>query len=294
MAETGGDAAPQARLPLAAPTGQVLPDLRLASAESVRLHEESDPRRAAALTERLRRDGLLRNPPIAAPAGDGTYVVLDGANRVTALRALAYPYQILQVVDYESPAVVLDVWHHLLMDADSAAMLERISAAADVPVQRAAREEARDRLAHREAVGVLDDGGPEVVILEAAGGLAEDVLTLARAVAAYKGSAQIYRVLEDDPQAVRRTYGVAGLLVRFPRFTKVEILAVGRGGVRLPAGVTRHVIPGRALHVNLDLAMLHADASLDEKNARLAEMIHARLLNHRVRHYPEATFLFDE
>jgi hypothetical protein len=61
------------------------PDLRFFAARDVLLHEEEDPERVERLVDRLRDEGVLRNPPVVAELGDGRVVVLDGANRVTAL-----------------------------------------------------------------------------------------------------------------------------------------------------------------------------------------------------------------
>ena len=63
---------------------------------------------------------------------------------------------------------------------------------------------------------------------------------------------------------------------------------------KLPTGITRHVIPNRALRVNLPLELLRAAGTVEAKNAALSELIHERLLGHRVRVYPESTVLFDD
>jgi CRP-like cAMP-binding protein len=61
------------------PTRLRLPELRVVPSPAVLLHEECDPQRVERLSGALVSDGVLRNPPIAAPLDDGTYVVLDGA-----------------------------------------------------------------------------------------------------------------------------------------------------------------------------------------------------------------------
>jgi len=98
------------------PTEPRFPHLRIVPTARLLLHEECDPERVERLGRLLGADGMLRNPPIAAPLEDGTYVVLDGANRVTALRHLGVPDQVVQVVDYDDPGVQLDTWAHLLRD----------------------------------------------------------------------------------------------------------------------------------------------------------------------------------
>ncbi|MGH2435514.1 MAG: ParB N-terminal domain-containing protein, partial [bacterium] len=69
-------------------TGQLLPDLRIIATEEVFVHEDHDPVRVDRLVASLRDDGVLRNPPVAAPLSGGGYVVLDGANRAAALASI--------------------------------------------------------------------------------------------------------------------------------------------------------------------------------------------------------------
>ena len=59
-------------------------------------------------------------------------------------------------------------------------------------------------------------------------------------------------------------------------------------------GVTRHLISGRALGVNVPLVLLAGDRPLEEKNAWLHGHLQNRLRRHMVRLYEEPTFVFDE
>ena len=86
------------RAALRLPEGQSLPDLRIVPRAQVHLHEDTDPARVQRLVRDLRADGILRNPPIAAPLAPDGFVVLDGANRTSALLALEAQMVLLQVV----------------------------------------------------------------------------------------------------------------------------------------------------------------------------------------------------
>src|SRR5437667_14559 len=202
MAETMTDDKAKVGAALRLPEGRSLPDLRIVPRAEVHLHEDTDPARVQRLVTRLRTEGVLRNPLIAAPRSDGGFVILDGANRTTALLALEAPAVLLQVVEYEDPAVRLDVWCHLLAQP------------VDLP----------------------------------------------------------------------------GLL----RARGLSIREISRAPVKLPAGITRHLIPGRALRVNLPLDVLTSPGEIEQKNRWLADEIHRRLLENRIRYYPESSFLFDE
>ena len=88
--------------------------------------------------------------------------------------------------------------------------------------------------------------------------------------------------------------GEATAMVIFPRVRPADILELTANGARLPAGITRHVIPNRALRLNLPLEVLGEDKSLEEKNAWLAEMIQQKMMAKGIRYYAEPTFMFDE
>ncbi len=270
-------------------TGQSLPDLRIVPRAEVHLHEETDPARVQRLVARMRADGILRNPPIAAPLPEGGYVVLDGANRSTALMAFEAPLLLVQVVDYHDPAVRLDVWHHLLTEpVDLGALLRSKGLILkDMSVSDAARALAQRAI----ACYLLGPAGARSV---AAAPAQPSAAVLSSVVDAYKATTRIYRVMDTDLDTLARAYGSVSAVVVFPTFTKRDILEIARSPVKLPAGITRHLIPGRALRVNLPLEVLTSPGDAEQKNRWLVEEIHQRLLENRVRYYPEDSFLFDE
>ena len=277
------------RAALRLPEGQSLPDLRIVPRAQVHLHEDTDPARVQRLVTDLRADGILRNPPVAAPLAPDGFVVLDGANRTSALLALEAPMVLLQVVDYEDPAVRLDVWSHLLTQpVDLPALLR----AKGLSLQDVDPTVASRRLSVRTAACyVLTSARAFEVSTSPHRSLAA---TLSAVVEAYKPSNRIYRVMSTDLGALREEYGSVAALVVFPTFTKRDIVDIARAPVKLPTGITLHLIPGRALRVNIPLDVLISPGDIDQKNRWMAEEIHSRLLENRIRFYPESSFLFDE
>ncbi len=269
--------------------GRTLPDLAFVPAEDVLLHEECDPERVARLRDRLRSEGILKNPPIAAPMG-GQVVVLDGANRTEALRALGARTVLLQRVDYTDPSVELGTWRHLIAEPPPE-VEERIRCG--LPVEPLPSEEATEAARRGRILASVWVAG-RCFALPRGNTLPEDAARLRALVSAYKGTARIYRVLGEDPEDLERAYGRVGMLVVFCTFTKAEILAIARDGAKLPTGITRHVIPGRALRVNVPLGRMLGGESLGALNGWLEGWVQTKLLNHEVRYYAEPTFLFDE
>jgi hypothetical protein len=262
-----------------------LPDLRVIPSAALLLHEESDPVRVERLIGSFAAEGVLRNPPVAAPLDGGSYVVLDGANRVTALTQAGYPDQVVQVVDVEQPSVILEVWAHLLA--------EDVVSPPGVPWQRLSVEAVRAGLGDGTlACGVVTEAGARG--FPAPPDLAGRVAAIAGVVAAYRRRGPFYRVQPNGLDVLRREYGRVGALVLFPRLQKAEIRAIARLPVKLPSGISRFIVHNRALRVNVDLALLRSGAALHAKQAQLDDLIRSRLVAHRVRAYPESTVLLDD
>jgi ParB-like nuclease domain len=273
--------------------GAAMPVLRVWSSDRLVLHEEADPARVRRLVEALRSDGVLRNPPIVAPLPDERAVVLDGANRVTALRTLGLSHVVVQPVAYHDPQVSLSVWRHFATEP-VAGTLRAAAATAGLGSLRPVRDEAdaESRLSTAEGIAaIVDAGGAALVSRPANGVAAADALR--RLASLYRDGRSVYRIERGAPEEPHRAYG-AGALVLFPRFEKSEILALATAGGHLPAGITRHVIPGRALRVNTPLAWLSEAADLAVKQAALEAQLRQRWQTNGVRYYAEPTFLFDE
>ncbi len=271
-------------------TGQMLPDLRIVPAPAVYLHEDCDPGRVARLSTRLQEDGVLRNPPVVAPLPEGNYVVLDGANRTSALRALGASAIPVHIVNYEDPAIRVEFWHHLLLDVSDLPVRLRERGLSLQP--GTAADAARGLQARTVACYLQTPHGGQMVT--SAPSMRTLATILVQVVDAYKGSARIYRVLTTDFEVLSRQYGPVEAVVVFPTFSKQDIREMAYASTKLPTGVTRHVITGRALRLNVPLDVLTSPDAVEVKNQWLRALIHQKLLDNRIRYYPEASFLFDE
>ncbi|MCS6773035.1 MAG: hypothetical protein RMM31_10555 [Anaerolineae bacterium] len=275
-----------------------LPDLRILPLNALIPHERTDPRRVAPLVERLRAEAVLRNPPIVAPldAAHRQFVVLDGANRTAALLALGVPHVLAQVVDYR--AVTLSVWHHVIARCDAPQVLRTLSALEGLEIVAGDLTSARAALARREALAYMfiedGEGKAQCLILLGGHNLRTRTDLLNQVVDAYEGCARVQRTIAETLAEARAAFPEAALLVVFPRYERDEIVDLVRNEVRLPAGITRHVLPLRALRLNYPMDVLRSDLPLARKQAHLSEWIHERLIQRQVRTYEEPTVLFDE
>jgi hypothetical protein len=85
-----------------------------------------------------------------------------------------------------------------------------------------------------------------------------------------------------------------GLLFVYPRFRKRHILEISRLAQKLPAGITRHLIPNRVLHIKYDLKLLKGRDDLKKRNLELRNIIREKIAQKKVRVYKEPIIIFDE
>lgn len=272
-----------------------LPDLRILPVSSLLLHEQHDAQRSEPLAMRLTSDGILRNPPIVAPVpGEPRFVVLDGANRVTALMSLGIPHIVAQVVDYEDVELILDTWYHLVSDLPREDFHRTIDGLSGVALKASDLIKARAELARREALAYIVYPDGDVFSVEVEGDLHQRAARLNDIVNIYKTRGKIYRANTDHVENLLPFYDAVTVLVVFPRYQPAEIIELARIGARLPAGITRHIIPRRALRLNFPLSVLRDDWPLIEKNGYLKDWLKRKMANKEARFYQESTFLFDE
>lgn len=270
------------------------PDLRVVPIEQCALHEETDARRVARLTARLEGDRLLRNPPILGRhAGLEALIVLDGATRVTALTNLGARHILAQVVDYDDDSIQLHTWRHLLTGASLSALAAALADEPLLTTRPCTLPEAEAALSRRETLAYLADYTGRCLTLGDGVDMVTQAAALRRLFALYAARAAVSRVPPAEWRARLQEHG-PHIAVVFPIHTKDDLVALVQGGTVLPAGITRHIIPGRALRVNAPLELMLDGRTLAEKQAWLDAWLRERRDSHSVRFYAEPTFLFDE
>lgn len=268
--------------------------LRIVSLGDVVLHEQVETRRVERLLVSLQNDWLLKNPPIVTQF-DGKYIVLDGATRTTALQRIRCRDIVVQVVDYDAPGVILETWNHLLLDLPEETLLASLERVPGLRVVPTSPERADGELGRRaSAASILLAGGRAFSLYGSGTSVLEQADMLNRVVAVYEGRGEMYRVAHTDLERLLAEHGRPGALVVFPCYRPDDIRQVAVNGVKLPMGITRHIIPGRVLRINIPLTLLERDEPLEQKNAWLDQWMASRMVERHVRFYQEPVFLFDE
>src|SRR5512144_2735077 len=180
-----------------------IPDLRIVPFDLLVEHEFNDIQRTEPLAQRLEAEGVLKNPPVVASMGDDDprLVVLDGANRITALHMLGYPHILVQVVPYELPQVTLTTWHHVIDCVDPKRLTADIAALEGVDLILTDTRRARAGLSRREYLMYLLRADGEVFAVRTAEPLREmheqnRILNIL--VNTYKDRCTLHRVMTDS------------------------------------------------------------------------------------------------
>ena len=271
---------------IANPNSAPPPDLRIVDIDAVLPHETSDIQRSQPLIERLRKASHFTNPPLVAPASDGKFVLMDGSNRHSSMKALGFRHIMAQVIHYESETVELGVWQHIVADWDAATLRARLERLAGIEVVDGADGQAIATVQQRN--GAVFD------ICAAVNGLRARNAALRRVVSVYHDSATLYRTPLTQPAQIWSLFPTGVALVTFPAWQPQEIIASALECAYLPPGISRHIIHGRALNLRYPMQRLRADMPLEDKNRQLQDWLRAQFSRRSVRYYAEATYQFDE
>lgn len=268
-----------------------LPDMQIVSLDGVVLHEEPDRERVAQLIEKFSADGVLKNPPVVGRVDTGgQMVVLDGANRLTALQKLDIPHVLVQVVDLDDPGLTIDCWHHAVEYLTSEMLLNGSTAIRGVTVEEGSRISPGDPSVLCRLI--FTDG--RHLLLRGSDDLIESVGQLKDFTAAYHRFAYFDRVSYTDIDHLQRNYRNFTALVSFRGYTKDDLRVITAGGTTVPSGITRVLLPKRALRFNLRIDTLRSQLTLEEKQVWLKETIRSKVAEKSIRFYREPTFMFDE
>lgn len=274
-----------------------LPQLQIVPVANLVLHEHHDQQRTPPLIKKLQASGFLRNPPVVIQMQKQSdhYMVLDGANRVSAFRELAIPYILVQVIDPEVDQVELNAWNHVIWGISPDDLFNSIHTLPDVYLQPSRPSQSFQDLMDIHSLASLHLPDKKVfTVFTPCVDVVARIKTLNEMVHRYCKAADVDRTIIYEIDSICDLYDDLAGLVMLPTFDLMDVLSVVEAGFLMPPGSTRFKIAPRVLHVNYYLDELAGNTSLAEKNIKLREYLCACLASKCVRFYAEPTFLFDE
>ncbi|MEE8162759.1 MAG: hypothetical protein V3T92_01895 [Anaerolineae bacterium] len=286
------------------------PQLKIVPVKDIIIHEHFDKTRSPKLARMIEEAGVLQDPPIVARLGEGKYVHLDGANRITIFQEedlLNCKHILVQIVDYFDPkSVKLSTWCHLTQQ-DKDPFLSRLQSKSIEPLPMDC-DAARALVSEGE--GVLcclffRDG--DVFGVKSERDFESRIKLMNEVVRTYEGRIERDSLEPEKGEWKRQINGLfekhddCNIIVAFPQFTPKQVVQIATGlatgedrenEVKIPPGITRHiVVEGRALRINFPLSVLKAEGmSLETKNEVLKEFLRKK----KPRRYEEPTFMYEE
>jgi hypothetical protein len=272
------------------------PQLAFVLVQSLLIHEHTDEQRRQSLELRLRANSIWRNPPVVSPFQDDSqrYLVLEGANRVTALEQMGYPHALVQIIEQDDPGLSLQTWNHVVW---SLSPLRFLAAIRDVPGLHLAplhESDPQPGLEGEYGLAIVQSSkGRRYIVGCQATDLETRIGLLNALVDTYQSRAYLDRTSTLETHLLSKYYPSLSGLVIFPNFKIFDLMRVADQGCLLPTGITRFAVSPRALHLNYPLEELAADKPIDGKNAALKKWIQERIAHKGVRYYAEPIYLFD-
>jgi hypothetical protein len=272
-----------------------IPNLRILPIESLILHEDHDMQRSLPLVEKLRANGIIRNPPIVMPLNDDSdrYMVLDGANRVTSLKEMEFPHIVAQVVKPDDQHVNLQTWNHVVWGMSARTLMASLRKVKGIELIKVNTSRSLDAPKYLP-MQVRFANGNFYIIKETPSDLATHIQTLHSIVNTYKTRASLDRTSQTLIDTFKKVYPDLTALFIYPSFKIKTVLKLAGQNIVLPTGITRFTVSPRALHLNYPLHELSSGKPIEYKEEYLNHWIQERVKNKGVRLYSEATFLFDE
>jgi hypothetical protein len=276
-------------------TRAAIPQLELLSLDDLLEHERHDDQRTFPLVTRIQASGVWRNPPIVTPLQDGSqrFMILDGANRIAALRLMESPHAVVQVVRPDDPGLKLYNWNHVVWNFDSSEMLASIDQQQDMSIVHGDRDTSPNSA--EQSLAKFETGQGDLFTVRTSTQDLEKRIGLLNAIVdIYKQRASLDRTSEWSVVRLKSAYENLCGLVIFPKFEIRQVLSLAGCGCLLPTGITRFTVSPRVLHLNYPLESMTGEGSLEKKNKHLQDFLQQRITNKGIRYYAEATYLFDE
>lgn len=258
--------------------------LKIVPIEKILVHEEMDINRAEPLVKKIKVEGRLSNPIIVAKLDDGKYLQLDGMNRLQAFKALGFKTILVQIVDYnDQENVDLSTWTHLF-HTNGKKFIKAVKQIPGIVYKKGTVENVGHRYIREKGLGRLCTvctKDKKVYLFFTNGDLMEKIAKLNEIVGLY-GNKIVRDVLlpylnMGDIQILFDHNPETNMMLVFPTITRHQVVKVVEKGGLLPTGLTRHIIRGRCLNVNMDLSVFNPKFSLKKQNELAKKIMKNRI-----------------
>lgn len=280
---------------LSAEQASSLLSLQVIPLAKVSPHEEVDDKRVSRLMAAIEANPKLIDPPIAT-YWNGRYVILDGATRFTSFKRLGFEHMVFQVVDSGQAgpeSFTLDTWYHAISsDQSFAQLLTHLQQLDGILFQKLPPGDIQTVFQDEAVLCYFLDRNGRVTLAKTAPNAAH-LDAMNDLVASYTDWGNVERTLLTDLPRLTEQFSQLTAVAIFPQFAPQTVFDVASNGGFVPAGLTRFVIPGRILRLNMDIDRLKENNTLSAKRAWFKKYLADRLVSSRLRYYQEPVVLLD-
>jgi len=260
----------------------------------IKLHETTETNRLRNIFDRISNSKHLLNPVIVGVYGE-ELILIDGANRLSTLQEIGCKLIIAQLTDYKNKKIRLRNWNHLIYDVELSDIIDYCEKM-NFRYKEVNYKEGKDYLKNN-LNSILTSGinnGKSLLIL-----LPKDFNESLRRLNDF--TKFYFNVHNFDRSEEEITYSDLckysrrkGVLVEFFKFTKEQIVKIANNKSKLPAGISRHLLDNRVLHVRYEISKLRDDNKIEEKRTDLQKYLINKIDSNKVRQYRESVIVFDE
>jgi rfaE bifunctional protein nucleotidyltransferase chain/domain len=267
--------------------------LKLVPISNLLVYEDFDLKRTEKLVKSIVENQTFFNPLTAGDIGErNKYLVIDGANRLEAMRRLGAKYVFIQIVDYlNSGEVELRANEHYL-DC-SPAEFERLLESASIQLEPADGVSLSSADKRNDCLLALVSADNKISSLAFEGSslnLAARADRLNKFVSSYKATFDIYRKSETGDMSAK--FPVA---IRFKSLSPADIVEIAHRQLHLESGITWHVVNNSVIRFKVPFLMLRDGfASQNEADEYLNSLIRKKISSSSIRRYVSNIYICDE
>lgn len=253
-------------------------------------YEDNDPQRTQKVIDSIQKSEKFINPITVGEIGQtNKYLVLDGANRLEAVKQLGARWVVAQVVDYFNPEEVelrgnehyLDMSHEaflLLMQETGVVLHEESSQTNENPFQLS-----------QTALCKIESGNTCYFVSKTSS-LQTDLDVLNRMVMAYKNKLNLKRKSEVGSLVDKKN-----ISIKFKFFTPSDVVEAAVKGLHFESGITWHLIQNSIIHFGVPISvLLNGFVSVEEAQKYLQAKIEQKLNTSAIRKYLFNVYICDE
>lgn len=269
-------------------------DLELLKLSDLKLHETTETYRLRNIYNRISKSRHLINPIIVGRNKDDL-ILIDGANRYNSLKVIGCKLAIAQIIDYSDSRIQLKDWNHLIYDFDID--LVRLYCEENNLKYNFVSYKSGDAVLNEKLNTLLatDLNKNKTIIVHLPNDFGSLLKELNKFVKIYFEKFVFDRSEGEIKIADLKKYTrKKGTLIEFPKFKKNHILRSANNKHKIPAGITRHILINRILHVKYEIRNLLNDRNINKKSEELKRYLIKKIDDNKVRQYTESVIVFDE